>query len=63
MVGVLTDHSKISTSVLDPSVTEDKLKAPTKGKPTNTAQLMLTLKTALKNWGDGSQDILKAFAL
>ena len=52
-----------ATLVLDQSVTEDKLKAPTKGKPTNTAQLMLTLKTALKDWGDGAQDVLKAFTL
>ncbi|RZL49934.1 MAG: GLPGLI family protein [Pedobacter sp.] len=52
-----------ATSVTDVAVTEDKLKVPTKGKPLNAAQLMTTLKSALKDWGDYAKEYLKAFAL
>lgn len=52
-----------ATTVTDQPITEDKLKAPTKGKPLNATQLMNTLKAALKDWGDYAKDYLKAFAL
>jgi len=52
-----------ATSVLDQPVTEESIKAPTKGKPVNNLELMTILKAALKNWGTSAQDALKAFAL
>jgi len=52
-----------ATSVLDQPVTEESIKAPTKGKPVNNLELMTILKSALKNWGTSAHDALKAFAL
>lgn len=52
-----------ATSVLDQPVTEESMKAPTKGKPVNNLELMTILKSALKNWGTSAHDALKAFAL
>lgn len=52
-----------ATSVVDQPVTEDKLRAPTKGKPVNNAQLIETLRKALKSWGNYAQDALKAFLM
>lgn len=52
-----------ATTVADQPVTDDKLKAPIKGKAVNTTQLTDILKKALKDWGDYAQDALKAFLL
>jgi GLPGLI family protein len=52
-----------ATSVVDQPMTDDKLRAPTKGKPLNNASLISTLKSALKNWGTYAQEALKEFLL
>ncbi len=52
-----------ATSVVDQPMTDDKLRAPTKGKPLNNAGLISTLKSALKNWGTYAQEALKEFLL
>lgn len=52
-----------ATSVLDQPITEEAVKAPTKGKATDNKQLMSVLKEALKDWGDSAQEILKAYLL
>ncbi len=52
-----------ATSVVDQPMTDDKLRAPTKGKPLNNAGLISTLKSALKSWGTYAQDALKEFLL
>ncbi|MFD0940009.1 GLPGLI family protein [Pedobacter boryungensis] len=52
-----------ATNVNDQSVTEDKLKAPVKGKATTNAGLIATLQAALKDWGDYAKDAFKAFLL
>ena len=48
-----------ATSVLDQPVTEESIKAPTKGKVVNSTQLFATLETALKDWGTWANDIFK----
>lgn len=52
-----------ATAVTDQPVTDDKLKAPVKGKPVSHTQLITVLKSALKDWGEYAQDALKAFLL
>jgi GLPGLI family protein len=66
ILGVALPYEHVTwfaTSVLDQPVTDDKLKAPIKGKPVDNKQLMTTLKAALKDWGEYAQDALKAFLL
>lgn len=66
ILGVALPYEHITwfaTSVLDQPVTDDKLKAPAKGKPTDNKKLMDTLKEAVKDWGKNAQDILKAYVL
>lgn len=52
-----------ATAVRDEPVTEEKLKAPVKGKPTDNNKLMEILKSALKEWGDEGKEFIKAFAM
>ncbi|WP_316769542.1 GLPGLI family protein [Pedobacter frigiditerrae] len=66
ILGVALPYEHITwfaTSVLDQPVTDDKLKAPIKGKPVDTKQLTNILKAATKDWGEWGQDALKAFLL
>ncbi|KQB99411.1 GLPGLI family protein [Pedobacter sp. Hv1] len=66
ILGVALPYEHVTwfaTSVLDQPVTDDKLKAPVKGKPVNNKQLITTLKAALKDWGEYAQDALKGFLL
>lgn len=66
ILGVALPYEHITwfaTQVLDQPVPAAKLKAPDKGKPMNQAELVNTLKTALKNWGNYAQEALKAFLL
>jgi len=49
-----------ATGVKDVEIADDKLKAPTKGKPVSKKQLSDILKGALKDWGNYASDILKA---
>ncbi|TCC93444.1 GLPGLI family protein [Pedobacter frigiditerrae] len=66
ILGVALPYEHITwfaTSVLDQPVTDDKLKAPVKGKPVDSKQLTAILKAATKDWGEWGQDSLKAFLL
>lgn len=66
ILGVALPYEHVTwfaTSVLDQPVTDDKLKAPTKGKPVDSKQLTTILKAATKDWGAWGQDSLKAFLL
>ena len=66
ILGVALPYEHVTwfaTSVLDQPVTDDKLKAPIKGKPLDYKQLGVLIKAALKDWGDYAQDALKAFML
>lgn len=54
--------SWFATSVLDQPVTEDKLKAPVKGKGVNNLQLIEILNKAFKSWGS-AEDTLKGFLM
>lgn len=66
ILGVALPYENITwfaTSVLDQPVTEESIKAPTKGKAVNHKQLSDILKEALKDWGRSAQDALKAFSL
>lgn len=66
ILGVALPYEHVTwfaTSVADQPVTDDKLKAPTKGKPVNNKQLLATLTTALKDWGEYAKDALKSFLL
>ncbi|MES2417897.1 MAG: GLPGLI family protein [Bacteroidota bacterium] len=66
ILGVALPYEHITwfaTSIIDQPVSEDKLKAPTKGKPLNNAGLISTLKAALKSWGSYAQEALKGFEL
>jgi GLPGLI family protein len=49
-----------ATAVKDMGITDDQLKVPKKGKPTNKKDLMAVLKSATKDWGNYANDILKA---
>ncbi|SFH29505.1 GLPGLI family protein [Pedobacter insulae] len=66
ILGVALPYEHITwfaTSVVDQPMADNKLKAPTKGKPLTNAGLSKTLKEALKNWGDYAQQALKEFML
>lgn len=66
ILGVALPYEHVTwfaTSVLDQPVTDDKLKAPVKGKPADNKKLLATLNEALKNWGNAAKDILKAFMI
>lgn len=66
ILGVALPYEHVTwfaTSVSDQSVTEDKLKAPTKGKPVDNAQLYTILKAALKDWGIDANEIFKSLML
>jgi GLPGLI family protein len=66
ILGVALPYEHITwfaTKLVDQPITEAKLKAPTKGKPLTNAQLISTLKAALKDWGDYAQQALKDFLL
>lgn len=66
ILGVALPYEHITwfaTKVTDIPITDDKIKAPIKGKPLNATQLMTTLKAALKDWGEYAKEYLKAFAL
>jgi len=52
-----------ATSVTDQTVTPDKLKAPVKGKPTDTKKLTAILQEALKDWGKEAKELLKIFLM
>ena len=52
-----------ATKVTELTVTDNQLKAPTKGKPQNNAGLLSILKSALKDWGNNGKDALKGFML
>ena len=66
ILGVALPYEHVTwfaTAVTDQPITDDKIKAPIKGKPVDTKQLLATLKSALKEWGDYAKDALKAFLL
>ncbi len=66
ILGVALPYEHITwfaTSVLDQPITDDKLKAPLKGKPVDMKQLSTILKAATKDWGIYAQESLKAFML
>lgn len=66
ILGVALPYEHVTwfaTSVTDQPITEDKLKAPTKGKPVNNAQLFTILKSALKDWGIDANESFKALML
>jgi GLPGLI family protein len=66
ILGVALPYEHITwfaTSVLDQPITDDKLKAPIKGKTVDKQQLTTILKAATKDWGVWGQDALKAFLL
>jgi GLPGLI family protein len=66
ILGVALPYEHVTwfaTSVLDQPVTEDKIKIPVKGKPTDNKKLNDVLKEALKDWGKSAQEHLKAFTL
>lgn len=52
-----------ATSVKDMPVTDDKIKVPVKGKPTDVKKLTGILKEALKDWGNSANEMLKAMML
>jgi len=52
-----------ATKVSELPITDDKLKAPTKGKAVNYTGLLGILKSALKDWGRNGKDALKGFML
>ncbi len=66
ILGVALPYEHVTwfaTSVADQPITDDKLKAPAKGKAVNNTQFITTLKAALKSWGEYAQDALKSFIL
>jgi GLPGLI family protein len=66
ILGVALPYEHVTwfaTSVLDQPMTEDKIKIPVKGKPTDNKKLSDILKEALKDWGKSAQEFLKAFSL
>lgn len=66
ILGVALPYEHVTwfaTSVTDQPIAEDKLKAPTKGKPVNNAQLFTILKSALKDWGIDANESFKALML
>lgn len=66
ILGVALPYEHVTwfaTSVRDEVITDDKLKAPVKGKPADQKKLTEILKEALKDWGKSAQAFLKAFTL
>ncbi|MBK0380389.1 GLPGLI family protein [Mucilaginibacter segetis] len=66
ILGLALPHENITwfaTKVVDTSLPEGTVKAPTKGKAVNDQELEKTLKSAIKNWGDEAQSYYKAFLL
>lgn len=66
ILGVALPHEHVTwfaNSVLDQPVSDDKIKIPVKGKPTDNKKLGDILKEALKDWGKSAQEYLKAFML
>lgn len=66
ILGVALPHEHVTwfaTRVTDAPVVASAMIAPKKGKVTDRAGLMETLKGALKNWGTSAQASLKAFLL
>lgn len=51
----------VASKVTDVPLNENKIQAPRKGKPVNNAQLIATLHSLTKNWGDYAQFYLKGF--
>jgi len=61
-VAVPREHiTWFATGVTDQPVTDDKLKAPVKGKVVDNKKLSDILKEALKDWGKSAQEMLKNF--
>jgi GLPGLI family protein len=66
ILGVALPYEHVTwfaTSVSDQPITDDKLKAPTKGKPVTSTQLFTILKSALKDWGTYANESFKALML
>jgi GLPGLI family protein len=66
ILGVALPYEHITwfaTKVTEGTVTDDKLKAPVKGKAVTNSGLLGILKSALKDWGNGGKDALKGFML
>ena len=66
ILGVALPHENVTwfaTKVTDNAIDPKTLVAPKKGKPTNNKELHKTLTEAMKDWGDYSQIMLKAFSL
>jgi GLPGLI family protein len=66
ILGVALPHENITwfaTKVTDAPVEDKALTPPKKGKAVNNKELLATLKSVMKNWGDYSQLYLKAFTL
>ncbi|HEY1025750.1 MAG TPA: GLPGLI family protein [Sphingobacteriaceae bacterium] len=66
ILGVALPHENVTwfaTKVTDAPVAANTMIAPKKGKATDLAGLVETLKDALKNWGNRAQASLKALLL
>jgi GLPGLI family protein len=66
ILGVALPHENITwfaTKVTDVPIEDKALIPPKKGKQVNNKELLATLKSVMKNWGDYSQLYLKAFTL
>lgn len=66
ILGVALPYEHITwfaTKVTETPITEEKLKAPTKGKAVTNSGLFGILKSATKDWGENSNDTLKGFML
>ncbi|MCJ0742131.1 GLPGLI family protein [Pedobacter montanisoli] len=66
ILGVALPYEHVTwfaTSVNDQPITDDKLKAPTKGKAVNHKQLYDILKEAFKSWGKTANENYKWFTL
>lgn len=66
ILGVALPYEHVTwfaTKVTELNITDDKLKAPVKGKPINNTGLLSILKSALKDWGKNGRDALKGFML
>lgn len=64
ILGVAMPYEHLSwfaTEVKDISITEDKLKAPEKGKKTNNEGLVKVLKDAVGRWGKEGEMIMKQY--
>lgn len=66
ILGVALPHENVTwfaTKVTDQTIPANTIKPPTKGKPVDNKQLLVTIKAVMKDWGNYAQIALKAFLL